>query len=158
MGLPSDSRSTTCPPIIPLTVPVAAAISRMMRNLDRIGKPGNIRQHLIAPRHQGISGQNGDRIAEDFVTGREPPSQVVVIQRRQVIMDQGIGVHHFDCGAKVEKNVAVSRQALSRGQHQDGTHALAPGKNRVAHGFVNSRRLFAFRRKQPLQAIIHQFL
>ncbi len=129
-----------------------------MHNRTGSESPGNIRQHLIAPRHQGISGQNGDRIAEDFVTGREPPSQVVVIQRRQVVMDQGIGVHHFDCGAKVQKNVAVSRKALSRSQHQNGTHALASGKNGIAHGFVNSLRLFAFRRKQPSQAIIHQLL
>ena len=61
----------------------------------RLGGAVDLRQHLIGLRLQCVSGEDGDCLAEGLVAGGTPAPQVVVIERRQIIVDQGVGVEHF---------------------------------------------------------------
>ena len=62
----------------------------------RLGWARDLRQHFIGLRLQGVSGQDGDGLAESLVAGRTAAPQVVVIERGQIVVDQGIGVEHFE--------------------------------------------------------------
>ncbi len=60
------------------------------------GRASNLSQHLIGLRLQGVSGENGDGLSEDLVARGTSASQVVVIERGEIVVDQGIGVQHFE--------------------------------------------------------------
>jgi hypothetical protein len=58
-------------------------------------RANSLRQGLKGQREQRIPGQNGQGISEDFMASRPTAAQIVVIHRREVVMDQGIGMDHF---------------------------------------------------------------
>ena len=47
-------------------------------------------------RQQRVAGQDGGRLVEGLVHGRLAAAQIVVVHRRQVVMDEGIAVHAFE--------------------------------------------------------------
>ena len=47
-------------------------------------------------RLERISGEDGSRLVKGLVTGRPSAAQVIVVHRRQVVMDQGVGVQRLD--------------------------------------------------------------
>ena len=53
-------------------------------------------EHLEGQRQQGVAGQDRRRLAEHLVAGRPAAAQVVVVHRRQVVVDQRVGVDHLD--------------------------------------------------------------
>ncbi len=64
---------------------------------DRRGRNGFERE-----RQQTISRKNRGRFAKLFVRSRLAPSQIVVIQRRQIIVNQGIRVDELDRAAGIQ--------------------------------------------------------
>ena len=62
----------------------------------RLGRASDLRQHFVGLGLQGVSGEDGDGLAEGFVAGGTSAAQVVVIERGQIVVDQGIGVEHFE--------------------------------------------------------------
>ena len=61
-----------------------------------LGGNRKLRQHEKGQRQQGIAGKNRHRIAEDFVAGRLAAPEVVVVERRQIVMNQRVGVDQFE--------------------------------------------------------------
>ena len=100
-------------------------------------------EHLVSLGLQRIPGKDGDRLAKDHMAGRLAPAQIIVVQRGQIIMDQGIGVQHFDRCAQL---FHPRRKLTGAGDHSCGFHAqhrpqpLAAGKNAVPHGPMNRDR------------------
>ena len=61
--------------------------------LGRAAKPG---QRFIGLRLQPISGEDRNRFAKDFVARRAPSPQIVVVESGKIVVDQRIGVQHFE--------------------------------------------------------------
>ncbi len=61
-------------------------------------------QRLHGKSEQRVAGEDRHGFAEDFVAGRFAAAEIVVIERRQIVVDQRIGVDHlerasgFQCG------------------------------------------------------------
>ena len=100
-------------------------------------------EHLVSLGLQRVPGKDGDRFAKDDVAGRLAPAQIIVVQRGQIVMDQGIGVQHFDGCAQLFHPL---RKLPGAGDHSGGFHAqhrpqpLASGKNAVPHRPVDRDR------------------
>ena len=100
-------------------------------------------QHLVGLRLQRIPGQDGDRLAKGNVAGRLAAAQIIVIQRRQIIMNQGIGVQHFDRRAQLFHSFGKLSGVCDHSRRFHAQHRpepLASGKNAVPHSAVNRDR------------------
>ncbi len=99
------------------------------------------RQHLEGAGLQRVAGQDRYRFSKGYVACGLAAAQVVVIQRRQVVVDEGIGVQHFQGRAQ-----ALDPLGQRAGNGHGSLHGenrpqpLAPGKNGVAHGAVDRGR------------------
>src|SRR5262249_59802127 len=54
------------------------------------------RQYLKRQSEEGVARKYRARFAKSLVASRPSPPQIVVVHRRQVIMDQGVGMNHLD--------------------------------------------------------------
>lgn len=57
-------------------------------------------QQLKRQRQQGVAGEDGGCFVERLVARRTTPPQIVVVHRRQIVMDQRIRVDHLDGGCR----------------------------------------------------------
>ena len=80
---------------MPSTVPVARAISPMMRD-PRFRRTTKLGQHFVGLRLQRVTRQNRNGFAKDLVAGGAAAAQVVVVERRQIIVDERVGVQHLE--------------------------------------------------------------
>ena len=91
------------------------------------------------------------------MTRGPPAAQVVVIQGRQIIMDQRIGMQHFEGGTQI-----FDSRGKGAGDHpaclhaQDRPQAFTARKYAMAHGLVNRDRMLGYRRQQAFQRPIGQ--
>ena len=114
----SASRSRTWPPIMPSMVPVAWAISSMMRTRASAATL-QARQHFVGVGLQRVTGENGGGLAESDVASGTSAAKIVVIERRQIVMDQRIGVQHFDGRAQIgDARRQPTRRVAGRGQRR----------------------------------------
>ena len=148
---PSDSMSTTWPPIMPgarpvsmspkrpMPVPTATETSRRMATTVGGGR-GQLRDGLEGERLQRVAGEDGDGFAEGDVAGGMAAAQVVVVERGQVVVDERVGVQHLQRRAEVGD---AGGQLAVAGDHARGFHAedraqaFAAGEDAVAHGAVD---------------------
>ena len=96
-GICSARRSSIWPPTIP-SAPAAFASSPTRSLRTRGSGCSRFGDHLEGPREQCIAGENRCRFVEFDVARRQSAPQVVIVHRRQIIMDQRIAVHHLDRG------------------------------------------------------------
>ena len=67
-----------------------------------------------------------------------PPPQIIVIKRRQIVVDQRIGMQHLQRRTQLfDSRGQRTRNHACRFQTQDRTQPLAAGKDAVPHGAVN---------------------
>ena len=74
----------------------------------------------------GIAGQNRHRFAEDLVTCRPAPSQIVVVESRKIIVDQRVGVDQFERTGDIFHTFDVVRHFLAPRMHSTGRIRLPP--------------------------------
>ena len=92
---------------------------------------------------EGVAGEDGDGFAEDLVAGGLAAAEVVVVERGEVVVDEGVGVEHLDGGAELDGGdlgVGVLGAHAPSLKAEDGTEALAAGKDGVAHGAMDGVR------------------
>ena len=107
-------------------------------------------------RQQRVSRQDGDAFSEGLVAGGFPTAQIVVVHGWQVVMDEGIRMHHFH-GAGGNQGVHCQSSAgLRRRQAKDGAHSFPPRKYAVAHGFVDGFGAFVLCWQQSVQRCVNQ--
>jgi len=104
-----------------------------------------------------VTGQNGDGFAELLVASRLPTAEVVVVERRKIIMDEGISVDKFDGASGIEGRRNVGSEDASGFETEDGANAFAAGEDGIAHGFVNRRRRCRGRREKAFQRRVDEF-
>ena len=88
---------------------------------------------------QGVPGEDRGGFVEGAVAGGLAPAQVVVVHRRQVVVDQGVGVDQLH---RHRRHVGLFQAAAGEpagGVHQHRADPLAAGQGRVAHRFGEAR-------------------
>ncbi len=109
------------------------------------------RERLKSPRQQSVPRENSHRFPEYLMTRRLAAAQIVVIERRQVVMDQRIGMYELDRATNLNRARQLVRKHPRRCKAQNGPNALAAGKNAVAHGAVDRGRRRLLGRQKLLQ-------
>jgi hypothetical protein len=104
------------------------------------GRGGRIEpgQRFVGLGLQGIAGQDGDGLAKGHVAGGFAAAKVVVVEGGKVVVDERVGVEHFDGCAEplnAARQFARNGHGCLHGQHRPQT--LAAGKGGVAHGAVD---------------------
>ena len=82
---------------------------------------------------EGVAGQDGGVLAEQLVAGRPPAAQVVVVHRRQVVVDQRVGVHQLERRGRRQQALRLLAERLAGREREDRAHPLAAGEQRVPH-------------------------
>src|SRR5439155_4095985 len=86
-------------------------------------------EYFIGLSLQCISSEYRDCLAENFVARRTSTAQIVIIERREIVVDQRIRVQHLQSGAQFFDSGGQVATDDSAGLHaQDWTDSLAPGK------------------------------
>ena len=85
-----------------------------------------------------VAGENGGGFAEDDVAGRLAAAKIVVVERGQVIVDEGVGVEHLQRGSELGcSGRYVAGDHAGGFKCQDRPETLAAGEGGVAHGAMN---------------------
>ena len=98
-------------------------------------------QYLKRAGLQRVTGEDGDGFTKSLVAGGLAAAQIVVVQGRQIVMNQRIGVKHLQGCAQPGNSVGQRARDGDRclhGQHR--AKALSPGERGVTHGAVNRGR------------------
>ena len=98
-----------------------------------------VRQHLEGQRLQGVAGQDRGRLVELLVTGGLAAPQIVVVHRRQVVVDQRIGVQEFDGAGGAQGGQRADLEQRCAGQHEERAQPLAAAQARIAHRLEDAR-------------------
>jgi len=82
---------------------------------------------------QSVASENGGRFAELDMIGRTPATKGIVIHGGKVVVNQRIGMHHFerDRGWHCLQRISSANTAGEQCQH--GTETLSAGQQTVAH-------------------------
>ena len=103
----------------------ASPSERAARDLGARVGPG-IGQDLEGERLQSVARQNGGGFVEGAVGGRLSPPQIVIVHRRQVVMDQRIGVHAFDRRAGAHRPAVRAPERARRLDDEKGLSRFPP--------------------------------
>jgi hypothetical protein len=98
------------------------------RIVDPLGK------QLERQRQQCVAGEDRGGFVERLVAGRTTPTQIVVVHRGQIVVDQRIGMDHLDRSRSdpgVRGLPPADQFAAPEDQHRADT--LAGGRQRVDH-------------------------
>ena len=82
----------------------APASSRALRPASVASPVG---EDVEGKRQQAVAGEDGGRLVEGAVHGRLAAAQIVVVHRRQVVMDQRVAVHAFERRRDAQRRLAV---------------------------------------------------
>lgn len=89
---------------------------------------------------EGVTGEDGDGFAKDFVRGGATTTEVVVVHGGEVVVNEGVGVEELG-GAGGEEGVLLgAATGFGGGEGEDGTKPFATREDGVTHGFVDFRR------------------
>lgn len=106
---------------------------------------------------EGVARQNRGGLVELFVAGGPAPAQVTVVNRGQIVVDQGIGVETFDRDGGGE-GIRPGRVKLRGLEEEKGADPFAAGAQRVAHCLVQPRWAGRGRRQKPFDAVFNPSL
>ena len=90
---------------------------------------------------QGISCQDRHVLAEADVRAGLPAPQIVVVERRQVVVHQAERVHELERARGRKHLVRVTTERLARGQAEHRPDALAATEKRVPQGLFEAPEL-----------------
>jgi hypothetical protein len=75
---------------------------------------------------------------------RFPPPEVIVIQCREIVMNQRIGMNIFSGNRKGKDIMPISADSLSRRDYENRPQPLATGEDTVKHRFMDTFRISGF--------------
>ena len=113
------------PPAMPREPLASARIFSISSCAPGLSATSMLGQNLKCERLQRVSRQQRGGFAEFDMTGGLAPAQNVVVHAGQVIVHQGIGMDHFDCGGYDFDSRRIGFGQLARGEGEQRTHAFA---------------------------------
>jgi hypothetical protein len=107
---------------------------------------------------EAVAGQDGDVLPEGDVARGLPTAQVVVVHRREVVVDQRVRMDHLDRRAEREDLGRRTPEGLGCGEGEHRPDALATGEQRVAHGLLEPRGAGLAREAKPVEVRVDLLL
>ena len=132
-SLPAPSSVAVGPPLglevghLPADHPAGPAASASVRTQPTAASAGRTSRARTsnASVSRRIAGQDRRRLVERLVAGRPAAAQVVVVHRRQVVVDQRVGVDHLHRAGRGHRRRRVGPAGLGRHQRQERPQPLA---------------------------------
>ena len=122
----------------------------------RIAMRVGIGQHLEGSGQQAVAGEHRGRLVEFLVAGRAAAAQIAVVHRRQIVMDERIGVDHLDRRRHLQRATPRNTEQPRARQHEKRPQPFARRQRRVAHRFVDPRLEAGRHDQQPIERDIGQ--
>ena len=113
----------------------------------RVGVGGRVGENGEGQRQQRVAGEDRGRLVEGPVHGRPPAPEVVVVHRRQVVMDEAVAVDAFQRRRGAERIVGGAAEEAGRFDEDEGAEPLAAAERGMAHGGKQPRRAARSRRQ-----------
>mmetsp|Transcript_31563 Transcript_31563/g.77813 ORF Transcript_31563/g.77813 Transcript_31563/m.77813 type:complete len:325 (+) Transcript_31563:442-1416(+) len=102
-------------------------------------------------REQRVAGEDGDIVAVQLVVRRLAAPEVVVVHRRQVVVDQAHRVDHLERDRRWLRGLDRAAEHLGGGEAEHRAHALAARHQRVLHRLDDQLILLARCRERRVQ-------
>ncbi len=99
-----------------------------------------IGENVEGQRQQPVAGENGGRLVEGLVRRRPAAPEVVVVHRRQVVVDQRIAMHAFDGAAGAQRRPGLGAERPRGLDRQERAQPLAAAERAIAHGVEHALR------------------
>jgi hypothetical protein len=84
-------------------------------------------------RQQTVSRQNRQRFTGDDMQRRLPPTQRVVVHRRQIVVDQRIRMNELDRAGRGHRLPPITADGFGTGKTQNGPQPFAARTHAVPH-------------------------
>ena len=122
----------------------------------RIAVRIGIGQHAECRGQQPVAGEHCGRVIELLMAGRAAAAQIAVVHRRQIVVHERIGMHHFDRRRDLQGAAPCHSEEAAAGEHEKRAQALAGCQCGVAHRLINSRLQARRYHQEPLESCIGQ--
>ena len=99
-----------------------------------VGRDGEVGEDLKGERQEGIAGKDRGRLVEGLVNGRPSAAEVVVVHRRQVVMDEAVAMEAFERRGGFDDGAAGLAEEAGAFDEKEGTEPLAAAERGVTHG------------------------
>ena len=96
-------------------------------------------QDLERECEQRVARQYRRRLIESPMHGGTAAAQVVIVHRRQVIMDEGVAMHAFNGGTRLQRAGFIHAKEASALGDEKGPDPLAGRQQRIAHRLHKAR-------------------
>jgi len=106
---------------------------------------------LKSKRKQRIAGEDRYRFAEHLVVRWFAAAQIIIVESRQIIMNQRVRVDKFERTPGLNRSFRGLVEHARRFQAKDRPNPFASGKHTVPHRAVDRRRRSIFRRDQAVE-------
>ena len=93
---------------------------------------------------EGVATEDGHAFAVNFMTSGSASAEIIIVHAREVIVDEGVGVHDLDGAGGRESIGGVATASFVCGEGEDGAESLAAGEDGIPHRLVNGARLSGF--------------
>jgi hypothetical protein len=99
------------------------------------------RQDFIRLRLKRVAGKDRQGFPKDDVAGWLAAAEIVIVERRQIVMNERLCMQHFQCAAQFFHAFRQASGDHARGlKAQNRTKPFASGKNTVSHGLMDGVR------------------
>jgi glycerol-3-phosphate cytidylyltransferase-like family protein len=112
-------------------------------------------ENFISLRLQSVAGEDCSCLTESYMACRSSSSQVIVIERWQIIVDQRIRVQHLErCSQFVDSIRYSSGHHASSFHRKHRTQTFSSRKDAMAHGFMDRDRVLVLGRYESIERTI----
>ncbi len=94
----------------------------------RIGMCCRIGGHVECVGQEPVADENGGCLVIGLMRRRPAAAQIVIVERRKIVVDQRIAMDHFKCGRGAQHAFALDAEKPRRFDHQKRAQALAAAK------------------------------
>ncbi len=142
----------------PLPAPAASSTDQAGAKARRFG--GAVFGEMAeGQRQQGVARQDRRRVVIGLVHRRPAAAEIVIVHRRQIVVDQRIAVDQLDGGRRYEAQFARQPEHPGRLAQQERPQPLAAVERAMAHGGEQPLRRLAragqrFRLQQRVQCAL----
>src|SRR5215471_9717072 len=139
------------------------AVYRTRRRCDfveyfyaKIGRDWCLAYRCEGKRKESVARQDGDGFSELLVASGFASAQIVVVEGGKVVVDERVRVDELDGASRVERRGDVGGKNTRGLKTKDRAYALAAGKDRITHGFVNRSGRRGRRREKAFEGGVDQ--
>ena len=137
---PSAARSSIWPPAMPASPAGAGKPEDEVAPHRGVGMNRRIGEALEGERLERVAGEDRRRLVEGAMDARLAAAQVVVVHRRQIVVDERVAMQELDRGAGLHNSGVVALEEAGGLDDEERPQALAAGERRVPHRRHQPRR------------------